>query len=259
MITFHSNVVLFNRSVSKAVIIRNHRQIENRVNLLADKCARATDAVRDEMAKLMVLHQMLDNQNMADKLLDFLSDKYDTYHWLVLVYNGIEGGHKHWQTGHYHHVFRRGGKNALAVSQINLIEKTQEIQNSSLTIASALAEAIKTSCEEKCDWDDARQLVDHLSTYHPLANSTLFAIDHSANVVKGVDPNFAPHYWDKVNAKEKIFFVLAITHEHSPKKAKTHDLRGHRIASDSSGSARSQPSLEIFSIIACTLTLWVRM
>lgn len=219
-------------------------------------CAGEFESVRDEMAEIMESHQILNNQKMADKLFDYLSEKYDTDYWLVVVYDGIEGRHSHWQLGYYHHVSKQGEKNALAVSRNKLSKKYQEIQINSLKRVKSFIEAVRMSCEnDQCNVYDAHQLVDHLSRNYVLAESTLFAIDNSANVVKRVDTEFVPYFWHTLHTEAKTFVVVAIQNDYSKTKSKTFDLRSQKDLNDRSGCSQLQSSLISLFVATCILRI----
>ena len=77
---------------------------------------RSESKVPDEMRRIMRDKSELNNEDMADEILKFLSDKYTGRKWFVFVYNEVLGFQKHCMSSEFHTVFRESGKNAAAYS-----------------------------------------------------------------------------------------------------------------------------------------------
>ena len=70
----------------------------------------------------------LNNENMAQEILKFLSDKYTSRKWSVFVYNEVLGLENHCMSSEFYTVFRESGKNAAALSSsISLDDRTRDV------------------------------------------------------------------------------------------------------------------------------------
>lgn len=56
------------------------------------------------------------NEETANLIFNFLTDKYSSRAWFVMVYNDISGSEKHTISGNLHSTSSAGGKNAVAYS-----------------------------------------------------------------------------------------------------------------------------------------------
>ena len=96
---------------------------------------RSESKVVDEMRRIMRDNSNLNNEQMSEKIYNFLTDKYSDRNWLVFVYDAIGGFDKHCMSHKFHTVFREANKNAAAYSSEktkSLDASTKEVLNSNL-------------------------------------------------------------------------------------------------------------------------------
>ena len=74
------------------------------------------DNVEAEMTNIMQQNSGQGNDEVLQILFQFLTDRYDTKKWFVIVYNALSGFQNHCVSGYFHYVFRQGNKNAVATS-----------------------------------------------------------------------------------------------------------------------------------------------
>ena len=92
-----------------------YKQIEARVNREALGC-RSESNVPEDMRNIMKNNGNLNNEEMGDEIYKFLTEKYTTRKWLVMVYDEVSGFENHCLHNKFHTVFRESGRNAAAHS-----------------------------------------------------------------------------------------------------------------------------------------------
>lgn len=100
-----------------------------KINAVENECIKE-GRVPSEITEMMKQNAATLNRDLAEIIYDYLSDKYDTKHWFVVVYNAIAGDLNHKvafnsESNNCHWIGAQGNKNVIVCSQ-NSISRWDE-------------------------------------------------------------------------------------------------------------------------------------
>lgn len=96
----------------------NYQKIHDQARIAIENCQHDENLVEGEVRDLLVRHENLNHEDMAKTIFDFLSEKYDTKEWFIMVYNEILGFKRHKLDGYFHVLFRERGRNTAVYSAL---------------------------------------------------------------------------------------------------------------------------------------------
>ena len=124
------------------------------------------------------IHSYKSHYDLAVYLKTFLSNKYSSVYWVVVVYDDVSGYEAHTVKGSYHHLFRHYGHN-IVVGRVILPSNGNEPSDISERFRAAYTPTFDHVCSDYWCWSkhdklNAEQSV--LNTWNNLYNQGLYPV-----------------------------------------------------------------------------------